>query len=413
MAVTLIGNVLEKGDECPPVSRASKALHSKLLSRTAGERLLAATGFKLDEAADKYVFDASLGEDEVARRRALLRAAMDRAAGVLEAVIRIGDGNAPDVALRAVAITKVYLENIVANPEDAAKRSISAGNKALAARLLAAEGGEALLTACGFDLGGEAYVCSDPPGPLPRVALATLCRADDVWGALAAEAGGPGGGASGGDSAHGTAAEPLSGFKVLELPPLASLEGRQGVADMEPALVLTDGRSAVELHCWLPCSKRWRKAGSMPIPSTSFTWCSEAVPPSSARAELVLEVDLGDGKPLPLGVRVAGDDPENEYIAAQRFIDDHFEALNNNHLEEIARNIRQVVAPVLQTVANLKDAVQAQLVTCGAARGAGAARRAARGKSSAPRRATRSAAYALWRSTSARPPYQVIRLSLL
>ena len=74
-----------------------------------------------------------------------------------------------------------------------------------------------------------------------------------------------------------------------------------------------------------------------------------------------MDVDLGDGSaPLLLEVAVVADAVENEYQSAKRFIDDHPEQLDNNYLEEIARNIRTLAAPVMQTVQNLKAAMEAQ-----------------------------------------------------
>ena len=75
---------------------------------------------------------------------------------------------------------------------------------------------------------------------------------------------------------------------------------------------------------------------------------------------LRMDVDLGDGTVLPLEAAVANDAIENEYQSAKRFIDDHPEQLDNNYLEEIARNIRTLAAPVMQTVQNLKAAMEAQ-----------------------------------------------------
>ena len=90
---------------------------------------------------------------------------------------------------------------------------------------------------------------------------------------------------------------------------------------------------------------------------------------------LLILVDLGDahgaGKPEELPVRIkAGDlDVDNEYEAARDFIEAHVAAayaantqpvLDNNWLEEIARKVRESVAPVLATVKNLKAAMEAQ-----------------------------------------------------
>ena len=155
-------------------------------------------------------------------------------------------------------------------------------------------------------------------------------------------------------------AEPvaLSSIVVAELPPASSLAaGRMGVADMEPALVSDESRSAVLLFCWMGVSKQWRQFARMQTPSTTVEWVRPMV--AGAHFELVIEVDLGDGKPLELGYHVQEGGPENEYVAANRFIGQHLE-LNANFLEEIARNVRNRVAPVLQTIKNLIAAMEAQ-----------------------------------------------------
>jgi len=74
--------------------------------------------------------------------------------------------------------------------------------------------------------------------------------------------------------------------------------------------------------------------------------------------EILIEVDLGDGKPIDLGHGLdPSGAPENEYISSKRFIDEQYELLNNNFLEEIARKIRDRRDPLLQTVANLRAAM--------------------------------------------------------
>ena len=141
------------------------------------------------------------------------------------------------------------------------------------------------------------------------------------------------------------------------------------------------GGRSVELHTWSAPSKRWRLQGSMPIPSTAFEWSGtcglrmhmhmhciythipfiRTTPRVHCPAGgLRMDVDLGDGTVLPLEAAVANDALENEYQSAKRFIDDHPEDLDNNYLEEIARNIRTLAAPVMQTVQNLKAAMEAQ-----------------------------------------------------
>uniref|UniRef100_A0A7S4HHU5 Uncharacterized protein n=1 Tax=Prymnesium polylepis TaxID=72548 RepID=A0A7S4HHU5_9EUKA len=136
-------------------------------------------------------------------------------------------------------------------------------------------------------------------------------------------------------------------------------------------IVCSADRSRVELHCWHPVSKRWRLVGSIRMASSEFEWASDAKPagaPSGAgsRPEMrvEVEVDLGDGKPVWLGLAVDDSlqltNAENEYIAANRFINAHFEALNSNHLEPIARKVRGLVLPLLDTIRNLKAAVEDQ-----------------------------------------------------
>ena len=62
-----------------------------------------------------------------------------------------------------------------------------------------------------------------------------------------------------------------------------------------------------------------------------------------------IDVDLGDGKALPMEVAMAEEmTMENEYVASKRFIDANYEALNANWLEEIARKIRGLVEPQLE-----------------------------------------------------------------
>jgi hypothetical protein len=107
-------------------------------------------------------------------------------------------------------------------------------------------------------------------------------------------------------------------------------------------------------------SRRWRMLGEMPIPSTTFSWTRHAV--SGVLYELVVEVDLGDGQPVDMGVKVVGEgalELENEFVASQRFINEQ-DALNNNWLDEIARKIRERCTPILVTIANLKRAMEEQ-----------------------------------------------------
>jgi len=44
----------------------------------------------------------------------------------------------------------------------------------------------------------------------------------------------------------------------------------------------------------------------------------------------------------------------------KRFIDEHYESLNNNRLKPIARKLRLLVVLLLEAVRNLKSAVEDQ-----------------------------------------------------
>ena len=128
---------------------------------------------------------------------------------------------------------------------------------------------------------------------------------------------------------------------------------------MQPALVRE--ADSVEVHAWLAVSQRWQRVGAFELPSTQFGWERRQV--HGGAYELYLEVDLGDGKPLPLGVGVSpGGEHENEYVAAQRFIHSApLEAnIDNAWLETVARKIRGRVEPVLAAVAQLRAAIEAQ-----------------------------------------------------
>jgi len=141
---------------------------------------------------------------------------------------------------------------------------------------------------------------------------------------------------------------------LKQLLPPESLRDRRGAADMEPALVCA--AETVELHCWAAVTKRWRLVGTIAIGGSAFEFEQGD---GLGGGQLLLEFDLGDGKPLQANFSIdAAGSPENEYMAAQRFIHSNFEFLNNNHLEEIARKIRNFTAPVLATIQNLKIAVQ-------------------------------------------------------
>ena len=201
------------------------------------------------------------------------------------------------------------------------------------------------------------------------LAIHARCRAGAAFG----DDGTPSGGSGSIDAAEN---EPMpqpigaADIKIGALP-LGLEPGRRGKVDMEPAIVRSADRSRVELHCWHPVSKRWRFVGSVRMASSEFEWAADGKPPgapSSAgtRPEMrvEVEVDLGDHKPVWLGMQIEDSleftAAENEYIAAKRFIDSQFESLNNNHLEPIARKVRALVMPLLETIRNLKSAVEDQ-----------------------------------------------------
>ena len=418
------------------------------------------------------------GSDSASERAAEARAAISRFERIRTAVELVGDRNAPAVAQECLKLCTTYCTNAAA---DENKRRIPAAGKALQARLLAADGGGALLESVGFALEGSAeagaYVCALDAPPI-ALGVATLRKGEDFWrelagapgrrgwlgasacvgkrrrrrkrarGALVAAAwvaaaragrrrgaakvpaearaearaetraetraalaagqrarpsltpsrtalshactppppptarvagaafgddGMPSGGSGSLDAAEN---EPMpqpiatADIKIGALP-LGLEPGRRGKVDMEPALARSADRARVELHCWHPVSKRWRLVGSVRMASSEFEWASDGKPagaPSGAgtRPEMrvEVEVDLGDHKPVWLGLQV--DDSlqltaaENEYIAAKRFIDSQFESLNNNHLEPIARKVRALVLPLLDTIRNLKSAVEDQ-----------------------------------------------------
>jgi hypothetical protein len=155
-----------------------------------------------------------------------------------------------------------------------------------------------------------------------------------------------------------TPGEPVAGFKIRELPPASGLAARPGTPNLQPALALGEGGRDVHLYTWNAPAKRWTLQGRMPIPSTAFEWAGLRL--GGGARGLRIDVDLGDGVPLPLEVPVVADAIENEYQSSKRFIDDNWEKIDNNYLEEIARKIRTLAAPALQTVANLKAAMEAQ-----------------------------------------------------
>jgi hypothetical protein len=352
------------------IKKSAKLLQSRVLNLSGGAALLESMGFHVSD--DSYTLDTSLGDTELQRRAVLVRVAAARFETVRVAIGDVGDSNAPATAVGAVKLAHVYTSNVIAHASDESKRRITSSNKALASRLLEAAGGAALLLSAGWAPEGEptdAYACLLPIGEL-QVAAATLEKAEMIWADMAAASGAdPAAGATGGGGGAAAAgasavAQPiaLSQITIATLPLESSLSTRPGNADMEPVLVSDEGRAAVLLLCWTAVSKRWRRVGWMQTPSTVFEWERPALGGMGPEPyELVIEVDLGDGKPLELGYHVLADgQPENEYLAANRFIGQHFEVLSSNHLEEIARDLRVRVAPVLETIKNLGAAMQAQ-----------------------------------------------------
>lgn len=366
-ALQLLSNAIDDPARFGSIKQASKTLRSRILDQSGGAVFFESLGFCA--SGEAYVIDSTLDEAELRRRQSVLRDCAARAEGVLAAVIAVGDGNAPAVAVGAVKLARTYIANVLAHESDESKRRITSSNKALGTRLLSAAGGPELMRSVGFvpepAENPESYLCTAPASEL-RVALATLDQAEGVWASIAAAAGVtvPSASAASSDESKVADAIQVSEITILKLPPASSLQTRLGTADLEPALA-RDEEGAVVLLCWMSASKRWRPFGRMLTPSTTFEWVrpSITIPATGEqqRFELIVEVDLGDGKPRELGYLVVEGQPENEYVAADRFIGQHFELLNNgSHLEEIARNLRTRVGPVVQTLKNLVVAMEAQ-----------------------------------------------------
>lgn len=361
-AAKLIEQGIADPARCASIKSQSKTLRARILDLSGGHAFFEAVGFN---AGENYVLDASLGEPELRRRLDLVKRACARLEAMITAINAIGDRNPPAAAVAAVKLAHMYATNILAHPSDDSKRRISASNKALASRLLSAAGGAELLAAIGFELqsADDAYVCTAPADEV-HVAAGALDKSEAHWAELASAAGVdpsmPAGSSSAGPAGDSRIAEPipLESIVIAKLPLASSLARRAGNADLEPVLVADEERSAVLLFCWMGVSKRWRQFAKMQTPSTIVEWERPTV--EGARYELVIEVDLGDGKALELGYQVVNGEAENEYMAANRFIGQHFESLNSNHLEEIARNVRNRVSPVLQTLKNLVVAMEAQ-----------------------------------------------------
>lgn len=355
------------------IKATAKSLQTKLTGLPNGVEALGALGFVLE--GESYVFSADIDDAAVALRGQHVTAALTRVGVLRSALEALGDVNPPAVALDALKIVTVYATNAAADP--VGKGKISATNKALASRLLAATGGREVLQACGFELleaeGVWAFVESDAGGA--RQLLAVLGKAEAIWQSLAASRGADAGGAMGAagagdavaaaDPDDDAAAAPVTEISLRALPDAASLATRAGQLDLQPVLVRAVGCSpsepVVELHTWMAVTRRWQLVGSMTTPSSTFTW---AATDGSGGGEVFLEVDFGDargtGKAARLTYRVdAKGEAENEYVAANRFISENFEVIDNNHLEPISRKLRTRVAPVLATIANLQKAVEA------------------------------------------------------
>ena len=162
------------------IKASAKGINSRLLQFEGGEACLLACGFKREGEA--YVHDCA---DDASARAAEARAAIARFERVRTAVELVGDRNAPAVAQECLKLCTTYCANAAA---DAGKRRIPATGKALQARLLAADGGNALIESVGFELEGGAeagaYVCALET-PLIALGAAALRKGEDFWRELA------------------------------------------------------------------------------------------------------------------------------------------------------------------------------------------------------------------------------------
>ena len=342
MLSTLLTKAREDAAKYGSIKSGSKALASKVLQLEGGVVALECIGFRLQD--DAYVFDASAESEDVAAALAVFEAART-------ALLGLGDGNVPDVALAALKLVCIYAQNVVDAPDDASKRRVNAVNKALQSRVLSASGGRALLAAVGFEeraggeAGGEAvFACDWADVRLLRVALGVLKRASDVWSAEAARSlGAPDAQAGAAEAKAAAPAEAVAGFNIRQLPPASRL-GVPGAADMQPVLVLGEGEPrhthgstrrcpldptrargvgpasltlacavaqriglrvcgvtprcacaaaggrSVELHTWSAPSKRWQLQGRMPIPSTAFDWAGGCGPRMHVRMRVHMHI---------------------------------------------------------------------------------------------------------------------------
>lgn len=372
--------VANASDPAKGVLKLSNAgMQKRLLGLDGSQAALVALGFVADMAAGTLTWDATLDAAAPTERAADVEAALQAFEAVVSAVIVIGDSNAPAAAQDALKLCATYVGNIAIEPDAPAKRRIGAANKALNGRLFSAKGGAALLAASGFAPDPaqgepEAYVC-ERETPLVRLTLCALEKAPSIWAGLAANSSGDGGNADG-DSSSGSKgpnfrsgaeeapSAALTNIVIKSLPNRSAVVSKPCAVDMQPALCKSDDGLRVELFAYQSASKRWSLQGAMEIPGGEFEWAKGN--------GCVIDVDLGDahgtGQAVEMLVPVEAR-TVNEYVAARDFISAH-EAdsyakhtepvLNMNWLEEIARKVRTVTTPLLETVSNLAAAMEAQ-----------------------------------------------------
>ena len=374
---TLLSNVASDRAGKSSIKAASKGLQSKLTRLNGGKDALEALGFVME--GENYQFSVAVDDAAVALRGQHVSAALTRM-GVLKAAIEaVGDVNAPAAAREALKIVTVYLSNAAADP--AGKGRISASNKpsrgcwrrkaaASCFRPAASSSTRPMRRGCSWRRTRAARSsCSGPSARRstsgesspPLEATTRSGSGTTLWVQRPREAEQGGARRELRTTCRRLPSRASSSRRRRE----AALAARAGGADLEPALVRAAGGSPsepiVELHVWLAVSRRWQRVGSMTTPSSSFVW---ALPEGNGGGKIVLEVDFGDargtGKAAPLTCLVdASGKPENEYVAAQRFISENFETIDNNYLEPIAKKLRERVDPVLATIANLRAAVEA------------------------------------------------------
>lgn len=363
--VQLLANVEKDAVKYGELKAESRVLQTRLLRLTGSATLLDAIGFcpNTQPAAQASTFAWS-AEGDAASCAAALHMVLGLIEGLRDSIVLVGDTNHPSAAKEAIKLVGTYVGNLALDPANESRRRIKGANKALQSRLLAVQGGTALLQACQFEAEPEGssepefYVCAADASSI-RLVMATLSKAESLWAAVAAKrglGGEPDQEADGSHRGEEAASVAVIEITIAKLAPASSLGHTPppSGADMQPALVRSSNGLAVELHCWQAASKRWTVAGMMAIPSTDFVY--------SRPNALVIDVDLGDGKPVELTCGIsANGESENEYVAAQRFISEHFMLLNSaQHLEEIATKVRAKIEPVLATVSALKKAMEAQ-----------------------------------------------------